>query len=240
MPVAPERLVKLELEDLEQVLGGNQTQMPGGPQASEAQQQAMAEAALALRNAEAANQPQPQPVNSQEMKDRLTALQDKQDGIPDNTTGPAITGTAGHDSLRGTAGNDLFRDGNGVDYMHGGAGDDVFISNTGDRFSDQAFGEAGNDTYVWSPGSGHDSFDGGQGQDTLILRGVDPSAAMQGLRVEGGGNGWFGGPQGELRLADGVITFVNQQGQPQSFSGTLQIGGEILRFQNVEQIFARR
>lgn len=60
----------------------------------------------------------------------------------------------------------------GVDVMFGGRGADVLIGGT-EHFNpqnrDKAFGGRGNDAFLWSPGDGSDFFDGGRGQDTVVL-----------------------------------------------------------------------
>lgn len=60
----------------------------------------------------------------------------------------------------------------GVDVMIGGPSVDVMIGgpehfNPNNR--DKAFGLAGDDVFLWSPGDGSDRFDGGTGLDTLVF-----------------------------------------------------------------------
>jgi Ca2+-binding RTX toxin-like protein len=62
-----------------------------------------------------------------------------------STLGKQIWGTSGNDSLIGTAGNDTMNAGTGNDTYNGGAGDD------------QLTGWRGADTFVFQPGSGHDT-----------------------------------------------------------------------------------
>lgn len=69
----------------------------------------------------------------------------------------------------------------GVDVLIGNTGDDILIGGTEDFNSnvdgdnrgsdnrDRAFGNEGNDTFLWAPGDGSDYFDGGEGTDVLIL-----------------------------------------------------------------------
>jgi Ca2+-binding RTX toxin-like protein len=52
--------------------------------------------------------------------------------------------------------------------MLGGAGDDFLDSGFG---NDQMFGEGGNDTLRWQPGTLVDKFDGGDGNDTAVIIG---------------------------------------------------------------------
>lgn len=69
----------------------------------------------------------------------------------------------------------------GVDVLVGKSGDDIMIGGTedfngnvdgdnkGSDNRDRAFGNAGNDTFIWSPGDGSDFYDGGEGTDVLIF-----------------------------------------------------------------------
>ncbi len=81
------------------------------------------------------------------------------------------------DVLRGDAGaganfDDLLIGRLGVDVLLGGLDDDVLLGGT-EHFNpqnrDRAFGEEGDDVFVWSPGDGSDFFDGGSGTDALVL-----------------------------------------------------------------------
>lgn len=60
----------------------------------------------------------------------------------------------------------------GVDVLVGGPSIDVMIGgpehfNPNNR--DKAFGQGGDDIFMWSPGDGSDRFDGGSGLDTLVF-----------------------------------------------------------------------
>jgi hypothetical protein len=69
----------------------------------------------------------------------------------------------------------------GVDVLVGDAGDDILIGGTEDFNSsvdgdgkgadnrDRAFGNDGDDAFIWAPGDGSDFFDGGNGTDVLVL-----------------------------------------------------------------------
>ncbi|ABC29988.1 protein containing hemolysin-type calcium-binding repeats [Hahella chejuensis KCTC 2396] len=69
----------------------------------------------------------------------------------------------------------------GVDVMLGASGDDILIGGTEDFNSsvdgdnkgadnrDRAFGNGGDDLFIWTPGDGSDFFDGGEGVDVLVL-----------------------------------------------------------------------
>lgn len=79
------------------------------------------------------------------------------------------------DVLRGDTGaslDDVLLGRLGVDVLFGGLGDDVLVGGS-EHFNpenrDRAFGEAGNDVFLWSPGDGNDFFDGGEGIDTVVF-----------------------------------------------------------------------
>lgn len=76
------------------------------------------------------------------------------------------------DQLESGAEDDVLIGGLGTDLLFGGDGDDVIVGGTEDfnPFNrDFAFGEGGNDVFIWTPGDGNDFFDGGDGEDVLIL-----------------------------------------------------------------------
>ncbi len=77
------------------------------------------------------------------------------------------------DVLEGSFSADILIGGLGIDVLLAGGGDDVIIGGTEDfnpENRDRAFGNSGNDTFIWAPGDGSDFFDGGAGdQDVLIF-----------------------------------------------------------------------
>lgn len=85
------------------------------------------------------------------------------------------------DVLTGGAEDNIMIGGLGVDVFQGYDGDDIIIGGTEDFNSnvdgddrgadnrDRAFGQNGNDTFIWAPGDGSDFFSGGQGTDVVIL-----------------------------------------------------------------------
>ena len=78
----------------------------------------------------------------------------------------------GGDALVGTDASDLMIGALGIDVMLGNGGDDVMIGGTEDfnPFNrDRAFGGAGGDVFLWAPGDGNDFFDGGDGEDVVML-----------------------------------------------------------------------
>jgi predicted extracellular nuclease/Ca2+-binding RTX toxin-like protein len=85
-----------------------------------------------------------------------------------------IDGGADNDSLYGEAGDDLIEGGAGDDIVDGGADDDVIFGGEGTDIligglgNDTAKGGADSDTFViQTTGDGRDSYDGGDGIDTL-------------------------------------------------------------------------
>ncbi|MBP0493059.1 calcium-binding protein [Pararoseomonas indoligenes] len=138
-----------------------------------------------------------------------------------------LMGGAGDDVLIGEAGDDVLNGGAGSDLMEGGDGNDI-IGGAGDNAADGALGGAGNDVFAWSPGSGNDYFDGGQGRDIVLIQGMSLSQVQQGLQVHT--------PGLQMQVSGGNVSFTNAQGQAQTFSGQVSIGGETLRFDNVERI----
>lgn len=69
----------------------------------------------------------------------------------------------------------------GVDVLIGDSGDDILIGGTEDFNSsvdgdnkgadnrDRAFGNQGDDVFIWAPGDGSDFFDGGEGTDVIVF-----------------------------------------------------------------------
>ena len=104
--------------------------------------------------------------------------------LAENPTGPGGSSNqslrAG-DVLQGDANDDILIGGLGVDILIGAAGDDILIGGTEDFNSsvdgdekgadnrDRAFGEDGDDLFVWTPGDGSDFFDGGDGIDVVVF-----------------------------------------------------------------------
>lgn len=152
-------------------------------------------------------------------------------------------GTSGDDDMRGGVGNDYFRSQGGSDTISGGAGDDV-INDRGivlqGGSDDVAFGGEGNDTYIWTPTlSGSDTFDGGEGHDTLQLDLGD------GMSVEDAFNA--GTIQIALTDADGNAVAITDNmwrwdgsmNLPEGVSGTVTAAnGDVMTFTNVEHINA--
>ena len=71
------------------------------------------------------------------------------------------------DSLAGGTGDDLLVGGGGGDTLNGGSGDDV------------VFGGSGNDLLIGGSGNGNDSYDGGEGVDTIQY-----TSAVSGITVD--------------------------------------------------------
>ncbi|MGB1009840.1 MAG: hypothetical protein ACPGVP_08970 [Thiolinea sp.] len=78
------------------------------------------------------------------------------------------------DVLHGSDGNDFIVGKLGIDIMFAGPGDDILVGGTEDfnpLNRDRAFGEAGNDVFLWAPGDGSDYFNGGHGDSDVLMFG---------------------------------------------------------------------
>jgi len=96
------------------------------------------------------------------------------------------------DVLTGNAQDNIIIGGLGVDIIQGGDGDDIMIGGTEDFNSnvdgdakgadnrDRAFGQAGDDTFIWAPGDGSDIVHGGTGTDVVILGVIGEAKDAQG------------------------------------------------------------
>jgi Ca2+-binding RTX toxin-like protein len=96
----------------------------------------------------------------------------------------------------------------GGDILIGGPGDDVIVggpehANPSNR--DHAFGSKGNDAFLWAPGDGSDLFDGGDGEDTLIMGLIgqveNGEPVFKNFNDQKGGDVWVS-PQTNLPQAD--------------------------------------
>jgi Ca2+-binding RTX toxin-like protein len=86
---------------------------------------------------------------------------DFNDTITGNGVANVLTGGLGNDTLHGGDANDTLTGSAGNDTLHGGDANDTL---TGSAGIDQLFGDGGHDTLKWD---NQDSFDGGDGFDTL-------------------------------------------------------------------------
>ena len=76
------------------------------------------------------------------------------------------------DILKGTKKDDVIIGRLGTDVIRGRRGNDVLIGGTEDfnpSNRDRAFGNRGNDIFMWAPGDGSDFFDGGRDDDALMF-----------------------------------------------------------------------
>jgi uncharacterized delta-60 repeat protein len=126
------------------------------------------------------------------------------DGTP--ATPPAITGTAGNDTLNGTSadniingdnGNDTLNGDNGNDILNGGAGNDKL--NGGDGH-DKLNGGDGHDKL--NGGNGHDRLIGGNGNDTLVGGGGND------ILTGGAGNDNFSFSGGKLPKNQSITSYL--------------------------------
>jgi Ca2+-binding RTX toxin-like protein len=86
-----------------------------------------------------------------------------------------IVGSPLPDRIFGGAGNDILIGGGGVDFVYGQDGNDVIggaAIGSDDPGDDFFFGGAGSDTFIWEPGDGLDTINGGDdGDDFFEFRG---------------------------------------------------------------------
>ncbi|MCR0985028.1 calcium-binding protein [Roseomonas populi] len=144
-----------------------------------------------------------------------------------------ISGGVGNDLLFGGDGHDTLNGGAGQDQLQGGEGNDSLDGGVGDGAADVAYGGAGNDSFIWAPSDGSDRFEGGSGTDTLQLDNVNLHQLQSSLALDGNVNLQMhvgSSPQGP------TVSFTDAQGNPATFSGTINIGGETLRFSEIEKI----
>ena len=140
-----------------------------------------------------------------------------------------VNAGAGDDKVFGGDGNDILDGGAGQDELHGGSGSDAMTGGAGDHAADKAFGGDGNDSYYWSPGSGNDEFHGDAGTDVLVLQGMNFSQFEAALKLYD--------PTLRVQVnAEGVVSFLNQANQAVTFSGEINLGGETLKFFDVERV----
>ena len=118
-----------------------------------------------------------------------------------------ISGADGNDTIEGGAGADSLSGGLGADWIHGDDGNDVI---SGDGGSDILFGDGGDDAFLFAvgePGGSTQAY-GGEGTDTIILRG---GGASIDLTTNGGSAG---------AVAISVNSIENVQ-----FDGSVDSGG---------------
>lgn len=97
----------------------------------------------------------------------------------------SIDGGLDNDTLKGEAGDDLIEGGDGNDTIDGGADDDVIFGDGGNDTirgglgNDTIKGNIGDDTFVvTSTADGRDSYDGGEGVDTLDYSAVSTAVNL--------------------------------------------------------------
>lgn len=128
-------------------------------------------AGLMLASAQTAFANDPKIINGPDNNSALNALIQPED--------PALSGEGRDQSLQfgdilfGTNRSDIINGRLGADLMYGRRGNDVILGglehfNTFSRI-DRAFGNRGSDIFIWKPGDGSDSWDGGKGADALIF-----------------------------------------------------------------------
>ena len=130
-----------------------------------------------------------------------------------------IVGSPQVDSIYGGAGNDILVGGAGNDFEYGEDGNDIFGNLTltpdgvaDDAGADQAFGGAGFDNFVWEPGDGADSNNGG-GDAADIFRFFGNAAANVFTLRQGGTPTHFNALIGALVIDNHGIEDVIVDGQ---------------------------
>jgi Ca2+-binding RTX toxin-like protein len=165
---------------------------------------------------------------------------DQRDGTGANDTiqgqggNDTIWAGDGSDKVFGDDGNDWLQGGRGSDEIHGGAGNDWIHGGTtgqaGDGAADRIFAGDGDDTIIWTRGSGNDEIHGQGGVDTLFLQGLSRDELFGALSTD----------NTNLMLkheGNGIYSFVNRDGSPaHDVAGTFRINGETVRFYNMEKI----
>jgi Ca2+-binding RTX toxin-like protein len=151
------------------------------------------------------------------------------DEVHAGTGNDNVNAGEGNDKVFGGEGSDNIQGRLGSDELHGEAGNDALDGGYRDGAVDKAFGGEGNDSYIWSPTDGNDEFHGGDGQDTLFLFKVSEADLRAGVQLYT--------PGLTMTVAqDGTVTFLDAQNRPATFSGELRIGGETLKFFDVEKL----
>lgn len=145
-----------------------------------------------------------------------------------------VHGGSGNDAIFGGSGNDHLDGGEGADFITGEGGNDVMTGGAGDRAADVAFGGEGNDSFAWAPGSGNDQFHGEAGRDTLQIGDMSKADVLSGLSVDGQTN-FQRHESYDPHTNTTTITFTSG-GQPVSFSGSVNHGGETVQFFGIESI----
>jgi Ca2+-binding RTX toxin-like protein len=136
---------------------------------------------------------------------------------------------SGNDLAYGGMGNDTINGGSGQDQLQGESGNDFLDGGAGDRAADLAFGGEGSDSFIWAPGDGNDQFQGGAGIDTLNVVGMSMNDLQSALTLEA--NAGL-----QMHVNNNVVTFTDASGNPATFGGVINFGGETMRFSEVEQI----
>lgn len=91
-----------------------------------------------------------------------------------------IFGDTGNDIIYGDAGNDKLDGGIGNDRLEGGDGDDIIIGGFGD---DRLYGNAGDDIFVLNGGANWDSYDGGTGNNKIVISSVGSTFLWTALQI---------------------------------------------------------
>ena len=87
-----------------------------------------------------------------------------------------VLGGAGDDLIQGEEGNDFLDGGEGADVMLAGLGNDIILAGAG---NDTAHGDDGDDIFIATLNDGDDSYDGGNGIDTVSFASTGSGAGAE-------------------------------------------------------------
>ncbi len=102
----------------------------------------------------------------------------------------SVLGGPGNDRVRGDLGNDTVRGGKDDDTVRGGQGDDSVFGDKGidilhgDIGDDELFGGEGDDLFKYRSGDGVDVIDDNEGNNKLLLTGIDPNLVSYSQNVD--------------------------------------------------------
>ena len=133
----------------------------------------------------------PENVEGMHVRGTTSKVTTNADGVwvivfDDDDSGVEVVGLGGADQIFGDNGDDVLRGGGGTDQLTGAGGDNSLLGGDGDDqivcnfedfsagsgpFANRAFGEAGDDRIIGSPGSGGaDYLSGGDGLDIISFK----------------------------------------------------------------------
>ena len=137
-----------------------------------------------------------------------------------NSGADIIIAGKGDDVLVGMAGSDVLEGDDGVDQLFGGADNDTLKGGAGD---DVLYGGEGDDVYIWNTGDGNDTIVDTEGNNRIIINGVNYIFGGGTMTKESGSNLWKD-PTGNvilthnspwrMELADGSVIQLGEGFNP--------------------------